>query len=147
MENNVISLEQKAADRNSILKKKAMHGIDNKELNDYYNKVVKGSIHHLSFLQKFVAEEYLGDTVIDSFAMGIEASKLRLDGKSVEGIVEVFATDLHSKLAELGGKHQLYQYLRENDIYSITIIAEDLSNQWFRKGIIYGEKQRKLRLM
>lgn len=147
MENNIVSFEKLAASRQEALQKKALYGIDNQELNKYYQTIVKESIQHFSFLQKYIAEEYLGDTVIDSFTMGIRASKLRLNGKSVEEIEKVYSHDLQESLADLAGKHQLYQFLRDWDVYSLSIMAEDLSGKWFRKGILYGEKQRKMRLM
>jgi hypothetical protein len=144
---NVISLEKIVEDRSQLLRKKALNGIDSKDLNEYYNKMVKDSIKHLTFLQKYIAEEFLGDTVIDCFALGMAASKLCLHGKSHEEIENIYSGDLAHKLAELSGKHQIYQYLAEWDVYSLTIMGEDLSTKWFRKGIQYGEKQRKMRLI
>lgn len=147
MENNIVSFQKMAESRDEFLQQKALHGIDSKELNKYYDTVVRDSIQHYSFLQKYLAEEYLGETVIDSFTMGIRASKLRLDGKCIEDIEKVYSHDLQNMLAELSGKHQLYQYLRDWDVYSLSILAEDLSGKWFRKGVLYGEKQRKMKLM
>lgn len=147
MDNNIVSFEKVAANRNEVLQQKAMYGIDSKELNQYYETIVKESIGHFSFLQKYITEEFLGETVIDSFTMGIKASKLRLDGKTVEEIERVFSSDIDHLISTLSGKHQLYQFLRDWDVYSLTIMAEDLSGKWFRKGIQYGEKQRKMRLM
>lgn len=147
MENNIVSFQKMAENRDEVLQQKALYGIDSKELNKYYDTVVRDSIQHYSFLQKYLAEEYLGETVIDSFTMGIRASKLRLDGKDIEDIERVYSRDLQNLLTELLGKHQLYQYLRDWDVYSLTIMAEDLSGKWFRKGVLYGEKQRKMKLM
>ncbi|RXT05331.1 DUF2521 family protein [Ammoniphilus sp. CFH 90114] len=147
MEDNIVSFEKLAVDRHEALQKKALYGIDSQELNKYYEAVVKDTIEHFSFLQKYLAEEFLGDTVIDCFTMGIKASKLRLDGKSVEDIEYVYSHDLQESLAQLSQRHQLYQFLRELDVYSLSMMAEDLGGKWFRKGILYGEKQRKMRLM
>ena len=146
-ENNIVSIEEKAASRHQSMRKKAMNGIDTKELNEYYEKIVKESIHHFSFLQKYLAEEFLGDIVIETFAMGLEASKHCLDGKEPEQIEPIYATSLHLTLSDLCSKHQMYQFFQEWDAYSLTIMAEDLSGKWFRKGVHYGQKQRKLRLM
>ncbi len=147
MENNIVSFQKIADSRNQVLQQKALYGIDSKELNKYYDTVVRDSIQHYSILQKYLAEEYLGETVIDSFTMGIRASKLRLDGKNMEDIEKVYLCDLRSLLTDLSRKHQLYQYLRDWDVYSLSIMAEDLSGKWFRKGVLYGEKQRKMKLM
>lgn len=147
MDNNIVSFEKMAENRDEFLQRKALLGIDSKELNKYYDTVVRDSIQHYSILQKYLAEEYLGETVIDSFTMGIRASKLRLDGKNMEDIEKVYLCDLRSLLTDLSGKHQLYQYLRDWDVYSLSIMAEDLSGKWFRKGVLYGEKQRKMKLM
>ncbi|HJV47067.1 MAG TPA: DUF2521 family protein [Bacillota bacterium] len=144
---NVVSLEKIVQNRNNLLKKKAMNGIDSKELNDYYNNVIKESFKHLTFLQKYIAEEFLGDTVIDCFALGMQASKLCLYGRAPDEIEIIYAGNLAHILAELSAKHEIYKYMREWDVYSLTILGEDLSNKWFRKGIFYGEKQRKLRLI
>ncbi|MEW9670197.1 DUF2521 family protein [Ammoniphilus sp. 3BR4] len=147
MEDNIVSFEKLANHRHEALQKKALYGIDSQELNKYYQTIVKDSIEHFSFLQKYLAEEFLGDTVIDSFTMGIKASKLRLDGKSLEEIEQVYSRDLQDSLAQLSSRHQLHQFLREWDVYSLSIMAEDLGGKWFRKGVLYGEKQRKMRLM
>lgn len=144
---NVISFEKIMEDRNQLWKKKAINGIDSKELNDYYNNVVKESVGHLTFLQKYIAEEFLGDAVIDSFALGMEASKHRLYGKTIDEIEAIYSGNLAHTLAELSSKHEIYQYLKEWDVYSLTILAEDLSTKWFIKGIQFGEKQRKMRLI
>jgi len=147
MDNNIVSFQKQAEYRYEALQQKLIHGIDTKELNKYYETVVKESTQHLSFLQRYLAEEYLGETVIDSFTMGVKASKLRLDNRTVEEIEEVYSKDLRGLLSTLLGKHDLMQFLGEDDVDSLIMMSYELSEKWFRKGILYGEKQRKLRLM
>ena len=147
MDNNVVSFQKLAEHRYEALQEKLLYGIDTKDLNKYYDTVVKDSILHFTFLQKYLAEEFLGETVIDSFTMGVKASKLRLDNKEIEEIQHVYFRDIQQQLKSLLGKHDLTQYLLEEDVKLISKMANELSERWFRKGVIYGEKQRKLRLM
>jgi hypothetical protein len=145
--NNVVPIGERAATRYESLKQRAIDGIDTKELSEYYNTMVKECIQHFSYLQKYLAEEFLGDIVIESFTLGMEASKCCLSGKDREEIFNAYAMNLHTLQSELCSKHRLFQYFREWDTYSLTIMSDDLVSKWFRKGVDYGQKQRKLRLM
>jgi len=147
MDNNIVSFQKVAEYRYEALQQKVIHGIDTKELNKYYESVVKESTQHLSFLQKYLAEEFLGETVIDSFTMGVKASNLRMDNRTVEQIEYAYNKDLQNLLTTQLNKHDLTQFLAEDDVHSIIRIANELGDKWFRKGVLYGEKQRKLRLM
>jgi hypothetical protein len=92
-------------------------------------------------------EEFLYDVVIELFLFGMQASKHRLYGKSMQEIEKMYEKDIFQKTVLLFGKHRIHTYLRELDEYSVQIIAEDLAVRWFKKGVHYGEKQRKLRLL
>jgi hypothetical protein len=146
-EENIVQFSQKVQERRKIFKEKALRGIDSKELMDYYNRIIRESIYHFSFLQKYITEEFLGETVIECFAMGMEASRHCLSGKELEEIEQIYDQEISGKLVQLIGTHEIHQYLREWDAYSVTMLAEDLCGKWFRKGIQYGEKQRKMRLI
>lgn len=147
MDNNIVSFQKIAEFRNEALQQKIIHGIDPKELNIFYETVVKEKTQHLSFLQKYLAEEFLGETVMDSFTLGVKASNLRLDNRTIEEIEYVYRNDLLNLLSTLLGQNDLVQYVGEEDTHLLIKMADELSQNWFRKGIVYGEKQRKLRLM
>lgn len=147
MDQNVVSFQEKAEHRYEALQQKVMRGIDSKELYAYYDQVVKDRIEHLAFIQRDIAEEFLGEAVIDSFTMGVEASKLRLVNKRIDLIEEVYFQDLKDLLADLLINYKLVKSHSEEDVALLSKMAKELGRDWFRKGVFYGERQRKLRLI
>ncbi|GAB7387256.1 hypothetical protein BSNK01_10920 [Bacillaceae bacterium] len=147
MERKVVSFSSYAQLRRARLKEKVLHGIDYEELAGYYERVIKDCIRHLSFLQRFIVEECLYEVVTETFMLGTEASRALLSGKSEREMVEAFSRELEQLVQRICAKHQLFQYVSDWEGYSLTIIADDLADRWFAKGLQFGLKQRKLRLM
>ncbi|MBO8172799.1 MAG: DUF2521 family protein [Bacillaceae bacterium] len=144
---NIISLEQKAEQRRRRFKEKAVKGINSLELQDYYDKVIKNSIQHLSFLQRYIVEEFLYDVVEEVFYYGVELSKQCLHGRKVNELIDHHYHEADRKVRSLFSKHMIYQYLRDLDMQAVMIIADDITVKWFEKGLEYGKKQRKLKLL
>lgn len=147
MSDNVVSFQEKARQRYESLRQKATRGIDRQELFAYYERVLKERIEHFTALQRSIAEEILGETLIDSFTMGAEASKLRLANKRVEEIEKVYAADIEALLLDILSQSKMAALRSEEDVILLAKTAKELGRDWFRKGVFYGERQRKLRLI
>jgi hypothetical protein len=147
MNDNVVSFGEWAQAQNEMVKEKIISGIDRHEVNRYYDKVINVSIQHLSLLERYLIEGYLGEIIIRFFMIGAEASKQRLAGRTPEEIETVYSKDFYQCIYEIAGDFRINRHVGEWDAYSVSIMAEDLSVKWFRKGLEYGERQRKMRLL
>lgn len=147
MENNIISFETHVRAREEMMREKLISGIDRKEVHDYYKNVIHASIDHLTRLQRYLVEEYLAEIITSFFVHGVDASREYGLGRTEEEIERDAMKRLFASVYTLLGNYRLSRYLNEWDLYSVSILAEDLAGRWFRSGLAYGRKQRKLRLL
>lgn len=144
---NIVSLEQKVQKKHKAMREKVLKGLDSHELHTYYEKVIKYSVRHLSYLQRYMVEEFLYEVVQELFYFGVISSKPCLVGKEPEEIIREKESKLVEKVRTIYGKHLIYQYVGEWDAEAVMMIAEDIAFNWFEKGVRYGKKQYKLKLL
>ncbi|MED0738187.1 DUF2521 family protein [Aneurinibacillus thermoaerophilus] len=147
MDSNIVSFEERARIRNENMRKKIKDGIDIQEVRRYYYNTVEVSIRHLPLLQRYLVEEYLAEIIYEFFFQGVAASKLYKAGRTAEEIERSYSQQHLLSIYTLANDFNLMSRLGEWDFYSVSIIAEDLAAKWFRHGLVYGKKQRKLRLL
>ncbi|MFT9850344.1 hypothetical protein [Aneurinibacillus sp. REN35] len=147
MENNIVSFEKHMRTRDESVRKRVLEWIDREEVHQYYIDIIEVSIRHLTRLQRYLVEEYLGEMIAECFFQGVDASKQYEAGYTTEEIESRYSKDQLSTIHSLMSNYRLYRHLGEWDLYSISIIAEDVARRWFRKGLAYGRKQRKLKLL
>jgi hypothetical protein len=147
MENNIIWFEEYAQIRDNYNRCKAMKGIDREEVHSYYKTIIQVSICHLTSLQRYLIEEYMAEIISEFFFRGVEASRQCKTGRTIEEIERSYTKDHLPKIYSLANDHRLSRHIGEWDFYSISIIAEDAALKWFRSGLAYGRKQRKLKLL
>ncbi|MED0673316.1 DUF2521 family protein [Aneurinibacillus aneurinilyticus] len=147
MENNIVSFEKYARTRDESIRKRVMNGIDRKEVHEYYASVIHVSIRHLTLLQRYLIEEYLTEIICEFFFRGVDASKQYEAGRTTEEIEHSYTKEHFSTIYSLANEYRLSRHIGEWDVYSVFIIAEDVALKWFRNGLSYGKKQRKLRLL
>jgi hypothetical protein len=146
MENNILSFAEHARVRGDSIRRKVMEGIDLEEVHRYYNTIIDVSIRHLTLLQRYLVEEYLAEIISEFFFRGVEASKQYKAGRTTSEIEQSCVRDF-GKVYALAHEFRLSRHLGEWDLYSVSIMAEDLAGKWFHNGLAYGKRQRKLRLL
>lgn len=148
MQHNIISLTEKAEIRRRKFREKAIQGIDAHELHEYYEEMIKTAVHHLSFLQRYLVEEYLYAVVEELFSYGVEVSKSCVqNGYEPEEMIEESRNERMNRVNKLSSRHLIHQYVGDWDLESVMILADDMADRWFVKGLHYGIKQRKLKLL
>ncbi|MBN6187528.1 DUF2521 family protein [Aneurinibacillus sp. BA2021] len=146
MDDNVISFTERRRIRDEDARMRVMKWIDRGEVYQYYVDIIEVSIRHFTRLQRYVAEEYLSEVISESFFRGVHASRQYEAGWTTEDIVNRYNQDHAALLYSLASEYRLSRHLGEWDLYSVSIIAEDVTGKWFQKGLAYGRKQRKLKL-
>ncbi|GEN34822.1 MULTISPECIES: hypothetical protein [Aneurinibacillus] len=147
MENNIVSFEKYIRARDERVRKRAIDGIDREEVHRYYTGIIDVSIRHLTLLQRYFIEEYLAEIIVGFFLRGVDASKQYRTGRTTEDIEHSYTKDHFLEIYSLANDYRLSRHIGEWDLYSVSIIAEDLSLKWFRNGLAYGKRQRKLKLL
>lgn len=147
METNIISFETHVRAREESMRERLLSGIDRKEVHEYYRNVIQASIDHLTRLQRYLVEEYLAEIITSFFIHGADASREYEWGRTEAEIERDAMKRLFASIYTLSGEYRLSRHLNEWDLYSVSILAEDLAGRWFRSGLAYGRKQRKLRLL
>jgi hypothetical protein len=144
---NIVSFDQWSQNRADMLKEKVVHGIDRQEVKGYYQSIVSQSIGHMTLLQRYTVEQYLLQVVSEFFYLGTQASRQYRLERSTEEIEQSVSGTFFNKICTLSAEFHINRYIGEWDAYSVSIIAEDVAGKWFRKGLTYGQKLRKLRLL
>ncbi|WP_027415384.1 DUF2521 family protein [Aneurinibacillus terranovensis] len=144
---NVVSFQQWSQEKDEWLREKVLDGIDGGEILNYCHTIIRPSISHLRFLQRYMVERFLLEIIAEFFYVGVQASKLYRTGRSGQEIEQMYEVRFALHIQEIADMFKVNRCIGEWDAYSVFIIAEDLSGKWFRKGMAYGEKQRKLRLL
>ncbi|BAU26067.1 hypothetical protein DFP93_13062 [Aneurinibacillus soli] len=147
MENNIVSFETHVRAREKMMREKLLSGIDRREVYQYYENVIRASIEHLTLLQRYIVEEYLAEIITSFFIHGVDASREYELGRTDKEIERAAMKRLFASIYSLSGDYRLSRHLNEWDLYSISVLAEDLAGRWFQHGLAYGRKQRKLRLL
>lgn len=147
MENNIVSFETHVRAREAMMREKLLSGIDRREVHQYYQNVIRTSIEHLPLLQRYIVEEYLAEIITFFFMQGVDASREYRLGRTDKEIERDAMKRWFASIYTLSEDYRLSRHLNEWDMYSISILAEDLAGRWFRHGLAYGRKRRKLRLL
>ncbi|WCN37673.1 hypothetical protein [Aneurinibacillus uraniidurans] len=147
MENNIVSFETHVRAREAMMREKLLSGIDRQEVHQYYQNVIRTSIEHLPLLQRYIVEEYLAEIITFFFMQGVDASREYRLGRTDKEIERDAMKRWFASIYTLSEDYRLSRHLNEWDMHSISILAEDLAGRWFRHGLAYGRKRRKLRLL
>lgn len=147
MHQKVASFADYWDEKKARLKEKAMVEISSGEMTNHHEKWIDEEFQHLTFLQKFIVEEFVYEVMVEVFVLGAEASRPLNFGKQEKRILQAYADDIKHLIEKTYERHRLFQYIQEMDGDSIQVLVQRLADQSFSKGLAYGERQRKLRLI
>lgn len=147
MKNNILSFTDHMDRKKAKIKEKALFEISSDEMAKNYETFINDHFKHLTFLQQYIVEEFFYEVMVEIFVLGTEASRPLNMGKRRESLVEAYREDIRSFIEKTSDKHRLFQYIHGMESESIFLIVETLAEHWFSKGLKYGEKQRKMRLI